>query len=148
MLSTDCVLHDLGSYVPVEGRGAVAKFYFEFLKSIPDDAQLILDETTGNGSQDSMAAIWHLELSACELPRAKGVSFYKFDNQGKIDYIRESPEPLLNMARRAIPSLKFATPLLENFGPFAVYQAQQLAKGSGRRCLRRITPTIITDCSL
>eukprot|EP01026_Neomeris_dumetosa_P031657 TRINITY_DN2508_c0_g1_i5.p1 TRINITY_DN2508_c0_g1~~TRINITY_DN2508_c0_g1_i5.p1 ORF type:complete len:347 (+),score=46.38 TRINITY_DN2508_c0_g1_i5:25-1065(+) len=128
MLSQNCVLHDLGTYALVKGKGAVAKFYFDFLKSIPDDAQFVLDDTTGCGSGNSLGALWHLELGAYELPRAKGVSFYKFDNQGKIEYIRESPEPLLKMARLAIPSLRLAVPIVQTFAPLAIHQAQQFAK--------------------
>jgi len=112
--SDDIVYEDMIYPKPFVGKEQVKSFLLNTKKQAPDDFVFIIDKCSDGVK--SCGFTWHIELKT--RPDAGkfafGCSFYELNDEGKVCYIRDIPEPpikigtfglvLANLAAKAIKS--------------------------------------------
>jgi hypothetical protein len=89
LVSDDILYEDFNYNAPFVGKAEVRAFLKEFdfpgIKFVP--------ERISDGKQ-SCCFTWRVELAGVE-QATKGISFYSLDNEGKLGYLRDIPEPAI-----------------------------------------------------
>mmetsp|Transcript_22845 Transcript_22845/g.59475 ORF Transcript_22845/g.59475 Transcript_22845/m.59475 type:complete len:444 (-) Transcript_22845:148-1479(-) len=115
LYADECTHHNLAFGQPAVGKKAVREFVYDFCRNIPVDLQFRIDDISAGRS---VGVIWHMEIGGVEIPLGKGMSFYQLNAEGKITYVRESPEHFAKFASASPMFLRLTAPFLRNMGPF------------------------------
>mmetsp|Transcript_6433 Transcript_6433/g.23868 ORF Transcript_6433/g.23868 Transcript_6433/m.23868 type:complete len:165 (-) Transcript_6433:1156-1650(-) len=107
----DVVYEDMIYSKPFVGKEAVRKFLKTSAENAPEGFKFVVDEISDG--QRACGFTWHCEIEG--LPNnpqvARGLSFYRMNSEGLIEYVRDIPEPSLKL------------------GSFGLILANLLAKG-------------------
>ena len=109
-MSDDIVYEHFNYPKPFLGKGEVKPFLDEFTLDL---GILFFAERLSEGD-DACCFTWRVEFAGLDTP-TNGISFYSTNEDGKIDYIRDIPQPV-----GFKPLLDLATvvnPELRRFGP-------------------------------
>lgn len=119
LLARDVIHHDLSGDAPVASRLALARFYTDVLSACDDRIRFVVEDVT-DGDPTRVGVTWHLEVEGVEVPMTKGLSFYRVNPaEGRISYVRQSPEHFVRASGAAVPWLNVAAPVLRALGPAA-----------------------------
>jgi hypothetical protein len=112
--SDDVIYEDMIYSEPFRGKAQVTSFLINTKEKAPEDFVFVLDKCSDGVK--SCGFTWHIELKTRpDAGRfANGCSFYELNDDGKICYVRDIPEPplkigsfglvLANLAAKAIKS--------------------------------------------
>ena len=105
-MSESIIYEDFNYPKPFLGKGEVKPFLDEFTLDL---GILFFAERMSEGA-DACCFTWRVEFAGLDTP-TNGISFYATDADGKIDYIRDIPQPvgfkpLLDLATFANPQLR------------------------------------------
>ncbi|KAK9822756.1 hypothetical protein WJX74_004842 [Apatococcus lobatus] len=117
LFSPECMHDGLAYRQPFSGWQAVRSFYQDLFASLPQDVRFAQDDGTDGGTCTASVA-WHLEDSDGSTPFGKGLTFFRWNEAGKIMYLRDSPEHVAKLSAAALPGLRVALPFLRSLARF------------------------------
>ncbi|KAK9868774.1 hypothetical protein WJX84_001303 [Apatococcus fuscideae] len=117
LFAPDCTHDGLAYQEPFTGWQAVRTFYQDLFASLPEDVRFVQDDAS-DGGICTASVTWHLMDAGGATPFGKGLTFFRWDQAGKITYLRDSPEHIAKLSAAALPGLRIAIPFLRSLAPF------------------------------
>eukprot|EP00798_Chlamydomonas_sp_ICE-L_P011383 gene11383-12083_t len=138
MMSDSVIYENRALNTMLSTKAAVQRFYMNTLPCIPDGAVFVLEDVVDGG--DAVGIAWHLELEGIHLPMSRGLGLYKVGEDGKLVYIRDSPEQVLSMA---LPALSLGSSFLKAALPAVLPAAMELGLSLGSSFLKAALPAVL-----
>lgn len=123
-VSDDCRYEDLNFPTPFCGKEEVRELLAESIASLPSDFAFVIDDVAPGPS--SCGVTWHVELGDIPFPFGRGVSFVRLSPEGKLQFVRDIPEPSTKPGAIALRLITVLSSLLRRF-PGALASAARTA---------------------
>ena len=114
LFSDDVVYEDTVYPDVFEDRAALRAHLLRVADALPASFQFVVDDlSTGPPDAASIGVRWHVESNGKPLPFTRGVSFYTFNSQGKINTGFDLVEPALKPGSASLALLSLASKVLK-----------------------------------
>ena len=117
LFSEDVVYEDTVYPDVFETKEALRSHLLRVADALPDSFQFVVDDlSSGPADAASVGVRWHVESNGSPLPFTRGVSFYTFDDSGKINTGFDLVEPSLKPGDATLALLSVASKVLKLLG--------------------------------
>ena len=117
LFSEDVVYEDTVYPDVFESREALRAHLLRVADAVPDSFRFVVDAiSSGPDSAESIGVRWHVESNGQPLPFTRGVSFYTFNADGKIETGFDMVEPSIKPGDASLALLSLASKVLKLLG--------------------------------
>lgn len=114
LFSTDCTYEDTLYPEKFRGQEDIKFHLLRVADSLPRKFRFVVDEITPASSSEGIVGVqWHVENGDQPLPFTRGSSIYKVNNENKIYYGFDVPEPTVKSGGSSLALLKAASGIIE-----------------------------------
>lgn len=112
----DVLIEDMIYQQPFRGKQEFGPYLEKVIDALPRDMDFVIDDMTG-GDDGAVGLVWHVEIQGKPFPFSRGCSFYRCNQEGKIVYGRDIPEPSSKPGGIALFIIKLVAPIIRRLPP-------------------------------
>lgn len=112
----DVLIEDMIYQRPFRGKREFGPYLEKVIDALPRDMEFVIDDMTG-GQDGAVGLVWHVEIQGKPFPFSRGCSFYRCNQEGKIVYGRDIPEPSSKPGGIALFIIKLVAPIIRRLPP-------------------------------
>jgi len=112
--SEEIFFQDMMFAEPITSKEGLRAHFTTCLDGFPEGLLFVIDEISRDGGDGCCGAYWHCETPEGKaFPFSRGLSFYKCDEEGKLVFAREIPEPSTKPGPAGLAFAKFGSFMMQ-----------------------------------